>query len=125
MKKFNGFHLFLFVFLLVSFLTACGTASANDNADTLSGFHFTKITNVLSGSTGNYGYGSIFVDDITHIVYLGDASYHREAFPTTPYLAPNGQPYFYDEEQQTLIPIKAYPEEIIPEEWNIQIVPEQ
>lgn len=58
-------------------------------------------------------------DNITKIVYFH--SFGRTYSGMSPYLAPNGQPYTYNKESNSLIPLSSYPDEEIPEDWIIHL----
>lgn len=64
-----------------------------------------------------YVCGTLVVDRTTTIVYL-DLN-NNAGF--TPYLAPNGQPYTYNAENSTLVPLPSYQGEEFPEEWIIPV----
>lgn len=50
-----------------------------------------------------------------------DITYFFEGYKGSAYLAPNGMPYRYDENSNTLIPIPAWEGQEIPDEWVIFI----
>lgn len=58
---------------------------------------------------------TLWADTNTNITYFFDG------WRGSPYLAPNGMPYRYDENSNTLIPIPAWEGQEIPDEWVIFI----
>ena len=126
----------LIIVLVVAILVSFGIATyetlqnSEDDSEIQEGSDATVAENEIELSMTSLCYvyngdsrmalGRLMVDNTTNIVYFSKTA-GKYSSGITPYLAPNGQPYTYDAETNTLIPLPAYQDEEVPDEWIIRL----
>lgn len=100
----------LSIIFVMGMCVGCAALEASEENGPISSF--TSIGYIsVSGTTR----AILYVDINTNIAYA------LNSYIGSPYLAPNGMPYRYDENSNTLIPIPAWEGQEIPDEWVIYV----
>lgn len=100
----------LSIIFVMALCVGCAALEAAEENGPISSFNSIGYISV-SGTTR----AILYVDINTNVTYA------IHGYRGTPYLAPNGMPYRYDENSNTLIPIPAWEGQEIPDEWVIFI----